>query len=102
VPADLVAFGEVGLGGEVRPVPQLGRRLAEAGRLGFRRALVPAAGPAAAGGLSITPVGSVAEALAAVAGTAAALPRPPAAGARPPAAAGPRAPGAATTAGRVP
>ncbi|HZD70915.1 MAG TPA: S16 family serine protease, partial [Actinomycetes bacterium] len=46
VPADLATFGEVGLGGEVRPVPQLERRLAEAARLGFRRALVPAAGPA--------------------------------------------------------
>jgi DNA repair protein RadA/Sms len=45
VPADLAAFGEVGLGGEVRPVPQLERRLAEAARLGFRRALVPAANP---------------------------------------------------------
>jgi DNA repair protein RadA/Sms len=81
VPADLVAFGEVGLGGEVRPVPQLGRRLAEAGRLGFRRALVPAADPAEAGGLAVTPVGSVAEALTVVGG-AAALPRPRSATAR--------------------
>ena len=77
VPADLVAFGEVGLGGELRPVPQLGRRLAEAGRLGFRRALVPAVDPGSAGGLAITPVGSVSEALQALAG-AAVLPRPPA------------------------
>jgi DNA repair protein RadA/Sms len=36
-----VAIGEVGLGGEVRSVPQLDRRLAEAARLGFTRALVP-------------------------------------------------------------
>src|SRR5206468_12848972 len=53
IPSDLVVFGEVGLGGEVRQVPQLPRRLAEAGRLGFRRALVPAgqdAGILAAGG----------------------------------------------------
>jgi DNA repair protein RadA/Sms len=41
VPADLVAVGEVGLGGEVRRVPGLERRLAEATRLGFRRAVVP-------------------------------------------------------------
>jgi DNA repair protein RadA/Sms len=75
VPADLVAFGEVGLGGEVRPVPQLGRRLAEASRLGFRRALVPTADPAKAGGMAITPIASVSEGLSAVAG-AAALPRP--------------------------
>ncbi len=72
VPADLMAFGEVGLGGEVRPVPQLGRRLAEAGRLGFRRALVPAANPdPGADGLAVTAVGSVAEALAAFAGAGA-------------------------------
>jgi DNA repair protein RadA/Sms len=70
VPAELVAFGEVGLGGEVRPVPQLQRRLAEAARLGFRRALVPAASGAAAmkaEGLALTPVGSVSEALAVLA-----------------------------------
>ena len=41
LPADLVAFGEVGLGGEVRQVPGCERRLAEAARLGFRYALVP-------------------------------------------------------------
>jgi DNA repair protein RadA/Sms len=40
-----VAVGELGLGGEIRSVPQLDRRLAEAGRLGFTRALVPATGP---------------------------------------------------------
>ena len=36
-----VAVGEVGLSGELRPARQMGRRLAEAHRLGFRRALVP-------------------------------------------------------------
>jgi DNA repair protein RadA/Sms len=39
--ADLVAIGEVGLTGEVRRVGAVSRRLAEAGRLGFRYALVP-------------------------------------------------------------
>jgi len=69
VPADLASFGEVGLGGEVRPVPQLERRLAEAARLGFRRAVVPAANPdARTKGLAVTVVGSVAEALAALTG----------------------------------
>ena len=34
-PADLVAVGEVGLGGELRQVAQTTRRLAEAARLGF-------------------------------------------------------------------
>ena len=37
----LVAIGEVGLTGEVRRVGAVGRRLAEAARLGFRFALVP-------------------------------------------------------------
>jgi DNA repair protein RadA/Sms len=49
VPTDLVAIGEVGLAGEVRAVGAVPRRLAEAARLGFRRALVPpgsAPGPA--------------------------------------------------------
>jgi len=41
LPADWVAIGEVGLSGEIRPVPQLDRRLAEAARLGFRTAVVP-------------------------------------------------------------
>jgi len=73
VPAELVAFGEVGLGGEVRPVPQLERRLAEAARLGFRRALVPEANDVAkvkVEGLVLTPIGSVSEALAVLAAVA--------------------------------
>jgi DNA repair protein RadA/Sms len=37
-----VALGEVGLAGEVRRVEGIARRLAEAARLGFRRAVVPA------------------------------------------------------------
>ena len=42
VPHGVVAIGEVGLAGEVRRVPGLARRLAEAERMGFRRAVVPA------------------------------------------------------------
>ena len=45
VPPDVVACGEVGLGGEIRQVHQTARRLAEAARLGFRRAIVPASAP---------------------------------------------------------
>jgi DNA repair protein RadA/Sms len=45
LPDDLVACGEVGLGGEVRQVGHLARRLHEAQRLGFRRAIVPASAP---------------------------------------------------------
>lgn len=37
-----VVIGEIGLSGEVRSVSQLDRRLLEAGRLGFTRAIVPA------------------------------------------------------------
>jgi DNA repair protein RadA/Sms len=43
-PRGLVAVGEIGLAGELRRVPDLDLRLAEAARLGFTRALVPAAG----------------------------------------------------------
>lgn len=42
VHAGLVAVGEVGLAGEIRAVPGVGRRLAEAARLGCTRAVVPA------------------------------------------------------------
>lgn len=42
VPADLVAIGEVGLAGEIRRVAGIQRRIAEAERMGFRRAIVPA------------------------------------------------------------
>jgi DNA repair protein RadA/Sms len=45
VPDDVVACGEVGLGGELRQVGATPRRLAEAARLGFRRAVVPASAP---------------------------------------------------------
>ena len=42
VPGDTVIFGEVGLAGEIRPVPGGEERLREAAKHGFRRALVPA------------------------------------------------------------
>jgi DNA repair protein RadA/Sms len=38
----LVAIGEIGLSGEIRQVPQMERRIAEAARLGFKNVLVPA------------------------------------------------------------
>ncbi len=43
LPGDLVAFGEIGLTGEVRPVPFGEERLAEAAKHGFKRAVIPAA-----------------------------------------------------------
>ena len=39
LPSDLVAIGEVGLAGEIRKVSGVDRRLQEAFRLGFKRAL---------------------------------------------------------------
>ena len=45
VPQDVVVVGEVGLGGEVRQVAHTARRLAEAARLGFARAVVPQSAP---------------------------------------------------------
>ena len=53
----MVALGEVGLTGELRPVPQLQRRLNEATRLGFRRCLLPASAKEAMAGVEgIEPV----------------------------------------------
>lgn len=66
LPRGLVAVGEVGLAGEIRPVTGTTRRLAEAARLGFVRAVVPAgsveAGTAPAG-MEILEAGDLAEAV---------------------------------------
>ena len=43
LPRDLVVFGEIGLAGEIRPVPGGQERLAEAAKHGFTRAIVPKA-----------------------------------------------------------
>lgn len=40
---DLLVFGEVGLSGEIRPVPSGQERLKEAAKHGFKRAIVPKA-----------------------------------------------------------
>jgi DNA repair protein RadA/Sms len=62
VPDDLVVIGEVGLGGELRQPAHLTRRLTEAARLGFHRALVPE-GTAAVAGSRLIRCSSLAEAL---------------------------------------
>ncbi len=62
VPDDLVVVGEVGLGGEVRQVVRAARRLAEASRLGYRRAIVPASSPQV-DGIELLRVATLAEAL---------------------------------------
>jgi DNA repair protein RadA/Sms len=43
IPGKVIAFGEVGLAGEVRPAPRGQDRLKEAAKLGFTRAIVPKA-----------------------------------------------------------
>lgn len=62
---DTVAVGEVGLSGELRSVPHLERRLLEAERLGFRRAVLPrsAAGRGLRTGLEMAPAASLREAV---------------------------------------
>ena len=41
IPSDMIFIGEVGLGGELRGVSQLEKRLFEASKLGFKTAIVP-------------------------------------------------------------
>ncbi|CAN5520437.1 hypothetical protein BH23ACT3_BH23ACT3_11210 [soil metagenome] len=64
LPADLVMFGEIGLGGELRQVAHAARRMAEAVRLGFTRAIVPANTPADEPGLRTHRAATISEALA--------------------------------------
>jgi DNA repair protein RadA/Sms len=66
---DLVVLGELGLGGEVRQVAQTPRRLAEAARLGYRRAIVPARAPDV-DGIRNVPVDTLADAVIAAHGSA--------------------------------
>lgn len=64
LPAGTVAFGEVGLAGDIRPVTGLDRRLAEAGRLGFTRAVVPRGSfPRPVEGMTILPARHLGEAV---------------------------------------
>ncbi len=63
LPGDVVALGEVGLAGEVRPVGGLTGRLQEAARLGFRRALVPAGASTPVSGITAIEVTDLRAAL---------------------------------------
>ena len=65
LPDDLVVFGEVGLSGEIRPVPNGQERLREAAKHGFKRAIVPLANAPkkAISGMQVTPVRRITEAL---------------------------------------
>lgn len=59
-----VLIGEVGLGGQVRPVSQMELRLKEAAKLGFKRAIVPASQAITHSELEIIPVSRVMDAIA--------------------------------------
>ncbi|MGW7354449.1 DNA repair protein RadA [Streptomyces sp. NPDC054784] len=63
LPQNLVAVGEVGLAGEVRRVTGVQRRLAEAARLGFTHALVPADPGKVPAGMRVLEVADIGEAL---------------------------------------
>ncbi|MEZ5140562.1 MAG: DNA repair protein RadA [Acidimicrobiales bacterium] len=63
LPHDLVAIGEVGLGGELRQVAHTERRLAEAARLGFHRAVVPFSAPEPPAGIHPIRVGTLVDAV---------------------------------------
>jgi DNA repair protein RadA/Sms len=68
LPQDMVIFGEVGLSGEIRPVPSGQERLSEAAKHGFKRAIVPK-GNAPKGeipGMQVIGVSKLSEALGAV------------------------------------
>ena len=63
LPANLAAVGEVGLAGEVRQVTNMPRRLEEAARLGFDRAVVPASSPDGPPGLELLRVDTIVDAV---------------------------------------
>jgi DNA repair protein RadA/Sms len=65
LPKGLIVFGEVGLAGEIRPVPNGQERLKEASKHGFTRAIVPKAnmGKRVVEGMEVLGVSRLAEAL---------------------------------------
>ena len=65
LPRDLITFGEVGLSGEIRPVPSGQERLQEAVKHGFRRAIVPKANmpKQPISGMEVVAVSTLSEAL---------------------------------------
>ncbi|MBK4144292.1 DNA repair protein RadA [Corynebacterium macginleyi] len=66
LPAKTVVIGEVGLAGELRRVPNIERRLQEAARLGYKRAIVPRGDINSVAGMQVSQVATLGEALAAV------------------------------------
>lgn len=66
LPPKTVVIGEVGLAGELRRVPNLGRRLAEAARLGYEHAVVPAGEKLTVPGMRVAEASTLREAIALV------------------------------------
>ncbi len=72
IPPTVCAIGEVSLSGDVRRVPNLARRLAEAGRLGFTTVLVPRAHggealpPGPVEGVRTVPVATITDAMSSI------------------------------------
>jgi DNA repair protein RadA/Sms len=68
LPRDLIVFGEVGLSGEIRPVPSGQERLKEAAKHGFTRAIVPKANIPKGGieGMQVIGVEKISQALEAI------------------------------------
>lgn len=63
LPEKTVVIGEVGLAGELRRVPNLGRRLAEAARLGYEYAVVPEGETLDVPGMRVAQAGTLREAI---------------------------------------
>jgi DNA repair protein RadA/Sms len=59
VPADVLYLGEIGLGGEVRPISGMERRMTEAARLGFRRVYAPGRNSPSVAGITVVGVDHV-------------------------------------------
>ena len=69
LPQDMICFGEVGLSGEIRPVPNGQERIREAAKHGFKRAIVPKGNlpKKPIEGMTITGVSQLSQALDAIA-----------------------------------
>ncbi len=66
LPPDVIYLGEVGLGGELRSISQVEKRLVEAAKLGFKKAIIPKAsmrGVTVPDSIQVFPASTVSEAL---------------------------------------
>lgn len=63
LPPRTVFIGELGLAGELRRVPEIQRRLREAARLGYSRAVIPAGAKVKVEGMRVESVHTIAEAI---------------------------------------